>query len=160
MMVSNPKIIFFLLATAALFFTKASMAFSPSLLLNLVGHSKLENGSSRIRSNNGVKANTPTGLVCPKRYRKPYYPASSTIIEAQMFHPDVVEPAVVVSSVYWDNIKAKIVTVLGVEVVLILVGVILLGTIVNQLPKFLSDLIRSEEENGKQDPEKMQLLQR
>jgi len=66
-----------------------------------------------------------------------------TLKAVPIFHPaDGV--AVVVSSVYWDNLRGKFLILLGVQLVLIVVGMAFLGTIANQLPNFLSSMVRED----------------
>ena len=66
-----------------------------------------------------------------------------TLKAVPIFHP-ADDVAVVVSSVYWDNLKGKCLILLGVQFALILVGMALLGTIANQLPNFLSSMVRED----------------
>lgn len=126
-------------------------AFPAPPLLHPIFRSERINLSNKRISVSESKSHLPLVLICHKSWWKASSVTPITALGVQVFHPDTSEPAVVVSSLYWDNIKSKILTVIGVEFVVIVIGIILLGSFVNQLPKFLSDLAKSEEKNGMEE---------
>ena len=65
--------------------------------------------------------------------------SSSLLSAVEVFHPSNIDP-VVVSTVYWSNLQAKILTLLGVQFVAIIVGTVLLGYVANQLLGLVSDV--------------------
>jgi hypothetical protein len=123
-------------------------AFPSPPLLHPIFRSERINLSNKRISVYESTSHLPLMLISYKSWRKASFVSPLTVLGVQVFHPDTSEPAVVVSSLYWDNIKSKILTVIGVEFVVIIIGIILLGNVVNQLPKVLSDLAKSEEKNG------------
>jgi hypothetical protein len=136
-------------------FFHVATAFPLFLLPRTIFRSELINWPHRRNSISDSKSHFQSVLICHRSWRKigSFTPVSA--LGVQFFHPDAAEPAVVVSTVYWDNVKAKILTVIGVEFVVILIGIIILGSFVNQLPKFLSDLTKSEEIDGIEEPRKI-----